>query len=1686
MASERKVWWKALADFSQVRNEASRTSRSLEELEDRQESLGNTSEESGEKISSANESVAKSRKTDTKAAKPQAKASRDVADAHGKEEKIVTDLRASMERLTEIRERATRRTTEQIKSYDDLIDAYEGEVKTTSGMRKAFQRLADVRKEMRKATDEQSEASMALTAAQQAEKVATDRLTSSNQRAEQSRLRVTSAEQAAERAAKALTKAQKALTEAQDKGTDGAEDLAKAQGKVEDAQARVARTTLDLERARLSLNTSTERTSRVEAELATATERVHTAMVDAESGSGGFGNTLRTLTSRMFGASRASTMLSTSLTTLKVAAIGAGIGHLVAAVGALGAGLTAVGGAIGPVFTSLSSLPAILTGAVTGIGVVIAGFSGIGEALKASGEDAEKFAEAMEGLSPPARQFVRYLVSIKDEMKTLKDVAQAGLLPGVEEGIRNLMPLLPMIRKNISDMAKILGDGFADLTDTVASRESTNMMDALFGSNERATRDLTAALSPLYMAITRVAYAARPLTEWFAELVLTFGEWADATSEASLANGGLAAAMDRARASIGLVGDVLGNFFEVLINLGRGGYDSGMNLLGMFNDWLEAWADFTGSAEGQNKLKKYFADAEPTFIAIAKLLGRIGRLFADLATNDQTAAIFDKLAGPGMDAVQRILDVFTDSEIGAGLVDSLIGIADAFATLLENGGGDVLASFANGVAAIVEAFAGLVKIPGVAGTLTALAAAVGAFKGATILGKVTGTTALVKGGTSAYKKTRQRRIDEGGDGGMFFSGGGREERRKRRTSGGKGGKMRGLKGGGAVGGLAMLATMVLPTEDMGAFGKVLNGVLVAVTGISLVMPLLAGAFAAITLPIALVVGAIALVVGGLVLLYKKNETFRNFVNKAWESIKNAVVGAWQNHIWPALQAFGGFITNTVWPAIKSFWDKTKGAFVAIKDAIVGAWKNHIWPAMQAFGGFFTDTLWPAIQTFWGHVKTAFNAIGNFIAGVWNNVIKPPFNALVGFIQNRIVPVLKWLWNNAKVLFGFIGAVIKLVWDTKIKPYFTNIVNWVRKKLVPTFKHLWTKTKEFFSAIGDWIKKTWDKYVRPIFAAIGDWVRTKLVPTLKHLWEQTKSVFKSIGDWIRNTWNNRIKPIFTAIAAVIRDVLAPRFRWFRDKVIKPVWDSIKNTISNTWNRHIKPVFDKIKKAVTEDLPKAFRRGKDAIKDAWGLLKAGLAMPINWVIDNVVNGGLIRPFNRISKMVGAGQMSEASRIRLADGGSALGGNKKRSGAQRYATGGKVRGVSSGPRQDNIEALLTAGEWVQPVDSVKYYGARFMEMVRRKMIPREVTSQFADGGSTSGATPHRSSGTSRNNGTPRFAFGGLIDGIKDGVSGGLQWVGGKIAGVADFLNPGKILPTLVNKALSGLSGISGTLRDTVTGVPKTLATRAVDFLKDKGKAFLDSMSSAGGGNTKMWAPTVLRALSMVGQPSSLLGTTLRRMNQESGGNPRAINLWDSNYLAGIPSKGLMQVIDPTFAAYKYPGYDNIWNPLDNVLASMRYALSRYGSLSSAYNRPGGYADGGMVGGGKTSVQRSGGGRRRYATGGMVGGSRTRMSPGGSAPLRLASGGSVYSPKSSRMAMSPSSAFASGDFRSMRTNTMGATSSIRGGGTFYNGGHDQSTNFDITINNPVAEKSTESIQQRLSRTAALGLIGGRRSDTQ
>ncbi|MCZ4119952.1 transglycosylase SLT domain-containing protein [Streptomyces sp. H39-S7] len=73
-------------------------------------------------------------------------------------------------------------------------------------------------------------------------------------------------------------------------------------------------------------------------------------------------------------------------------------------------------------------------------------------------------------------------------------------------------------------------------------------------------------------------------------------------------------------------------------------------------------------------------------------------------------------------------------------------------------------------------------------------------------------------------------------------------------------------------------------------------------------------------------------------------------------------------------------------------------------------------------------------------------------------------------------------------------------------------------------------------------------------------------------------------------------------------------------------------------------------------------------------------------------------------------------------------------------------------------------------------------------------------------------------------------------------------------------------------------------------------------------------------------------------RNIIRESSGNPQAINLTDSNAAAGIPSKGLLQVIDPTFQQYHVEGTSmDIYDPVANITAACNYAAANYGSIDN-----------------------------------------------------------------------------------------------------------------------------------------------------
>ncbi|MFJ2093982.1 transglycosylase SLT domain-containing protein [Streptomyces sp. NPDC087901] len=97
--------------------------------------------------------------------------------------------------------------------------------------------------------------------------------------------------------------------------------------------------------------------------------------------------------------------------------------------------------------------------------------------------------------------------------------------------------------------------------------------------------------------------------------------------------------------------------------------------------------------------------------------------------------------------------------------------------------------------------------------------------------------------------------------------------------------------------------------------------------------------------------------------------------------------------------------------------------------------------------------------------------------------------------------------------------------------------------------------------------------------------------------------------------------------------------------------------------------------------------------------------------------------------------------------------------------------------------------------------------------------------------------------------------------------------------------------------------------------------------------------WIKESLAVMAENGIPGSYDGIH-RNVIRESSGNPQIVNNWDSNAAAGTPSKGLLQVIQPTFDAYHVPGTSlDILDPVANITAACNYAAATYGSIDNVF---------------------------------------------------------------------------------------------------------------------------------------------------
>jgi phage-related protein len=197
-------------------------------------------------------------------------------------------------------------------------------------------------------------------------------------------------------------------------------------------------------------------------------------------------------------------------------------------------------------------------------------------------------------------------------------------------------------------------------------------------------------------------------------------------------------------------------------------------------------------------------------------------------------------------------------------------------------------------------------------------------------------------------------------------------------------------------------------------------------------------------------------------------------------------------------------------------------------------------------------------------------------------------------------------------------------------------------------------------------------------------------------------------------------------------------------------------------------------------------------------------------------------------------------------------------------------------------------------------------------------------------------------------------------LSWIKGKTLGAVGDLVTSVLRPLV--------TGNDGGLKSIVQAALDKTRKVANKFLDDKmsvptvegneGKKYPKGVLSQG--QVESTIKSALNILDITTSVGLWVKALTRQASRESGFNPNAINNWDINAQRGDPSKGLIQTIGATFARFKFKGHNNIFNPLDNVLAAIQYIIATYGGGNAdrgaqvIWGRGGGaYAKGGIVDG-------------------------------------------------------------------------------------------------------------------------------------
>lgn len=644
----------------------------------------------------------------------------------------------------------------------------------------------------------------------------------------------------------------------------------------------------------------------------------------------------------------------------------------------------------------------------------------------------------------------------------------------------------------------------------------------------------------------------------------------------------------------------------------------------------------------------------------------------------------------------------------------------------------------------------------------------------------------------------------------------------------------------------------------------------------------------------------------------------------------AGAGAFGLLAYPAIQVVSGALGDT-----KAQLDKLPEGERNAVEGVLGLkkeWQNlskavtpEVFSVLDKGIGILGELL-PAVTPF---AKTFAAALGQIEGRIGKAVVSPGFVSFLKQLRGMEGPSLNAIATGVGHIMVNLGKLLTIM-SSKDVVNALNITFSVLDGTVIAVTRTIQGLMVAFDATYAFMKRDVGNIKNDVITPLVNWFET----SLPHAWGVAYNSFENdfwgplhhvYSTVVSGTMNDFVTPLVNFFTGSVPHAWSTSYQHFMSDFASPVKGAAANVVDFFRNDVVHPIVSLFE----NDIPAGFRAAVRGVSNAWGGLEGAVKAPVKFVVDTVYDNGIARFWNDVAPHVGLPKLPTFS----------------------FATGGVVPGTSSSVTSDTHLAAVKGGELIIP----SQHAPKFADMARTAGIP----------GFASGGIP---------------VIGSIVHGaesVANDVTGGLF---GKALNAGVSAVASSIINPLLNAIPSGSSQLSQIPKDAATTLVKSAITALTGKVNVSQAASGSPVNYSPTAGVNQWRSIVLQALALNGLPASMVNQVLYQMQTESGGNPNAINNWDSNAAAGNASRGLLQVVPTTFAADHVAGTsENIFNPLANVAAAIAYAKARYGpTLMSGGNGLGsghGYSAGGVTPEGIVGIGMRSGSPYTIGTGEYVG---------------------------------------------------------------------------------------------------------------